>query len=83
MTNPCLFHGISKVACCAESVLERDFKKAVIVTDGFASMKPEMSEKLKERRLRTLTVLFGNSRDCDDFAQFGDVVLLEDVCEER
>jgi len=69
--------------CFPESVLERDFEKAVIVTDGFASMKPELSEKLKERRLRTLTVLFGNSRDCDDFAQFGDVVQLEDICEER
>jgi len=69
--------------CIAESVLERDFRKAVIVTDGFASMKPELSEKLKEHRLRTLTVLFGNSRDCDDFAAFGDVVQLEDICEER
>lgn len=39
--------------------LDRGLDKAVILTDGYASMQQENQEKLKQRRARTLTVLFG------------------------
>ena len=67
--------------CIAESILERDFDKAVVITDGVASMRPELKDQLKRRGLRTLTILFGNASVCDDLAEFGDVVELEDVTE--
>ena len=67
--------------CIAESILERDFDKAVVITDGVAAMRPELKDQLKRRGLRTLTVLFGNASVCDDLAEFGDVVELEDVTE--
>ena len=44
--------------CIAESILERSLDKAVIFTDGYASMTQEKQEDLKNKRLRTLTVLF-------------------------
>lgn len=69
--------------CIAESILERKFEKAVIITDGYASMKQELRDQLKERGLRALTILFANARECEEFAEFGDVVQLEDICEER
>jgi hypothetical protein len=44
--------------CIAQSILERKFDKAVIVTDGYASMNPGLQQKLSERKLKTLTILF-------------------------
>lgn len=65
--------------CIAQSILDRGFDKAVILTDGYASMKPELTEALRRQRARTLTVLFGGKQECPEWAQFGDVVQLEDV----
>ena len=67
--------------CIAESIVERDLDKAVIFTDGYASLQTQHSERLKQSRVRTLTVLFGGKADCDEFAPFGDVVQLTDVTE--
>ena len=67
--------------CIADSILERGFDKAVVITDGFAFMQPEKSEALQERNLQTLTVLFDKAQCCEAFEPFGDVLLLEDVCE--
>jgi len=67
--------------CIAESVLERDLDRAVIITDGYAGLRVESSERLKQRRVCTLTVLFGGKADCDEFAPFGDVVQLADITE--
>lgn len=67
--------------CVAESILERGFERAVIITDGYAWMKSELQEQLKARQLSTLTILFGRQQTCDEFAPFGEVVHLEDICE--
>ena len=66
--------------CIAEHVLANRFDKAVILTDGYASMTSENQEELRQRRVRTLTVLFGGKTDCLEFGQFGHVVQLEEVC---
>ena len=70
-------------SCVAQSVLDMGFDKAVVITDGYASMSDELREKLKERGLSTLTILFDRATECEDFALFGDVLDLEDVCEQR
>ena len=66
--------------CIAESIIERKFTKAVVLTDGYASMRKDNSEKLKKLGLTTLTILFDRAQTCRDFEVFGDVVRLEDVC---
>lgn len=65
--------------CIAQSILDRGFDKAVILTDGYASMKPELAEALRKQRVCTLTVLFGGKMDCPEWAAFGEVVQLQDV----
>jgi hypothetical protein len=67
--------------CIAQSLLERGFDKAVVITDGYASMSGDLKPQLKAHGLVTLTILFDDAQTCDDFAQFGDVVQLEDICE--
>ena len=44
--------------CIAQSILDRGFDKAVIITDGYASLTEENQEQLERRAIRTLTVLF-------------------------
>ena len=65
--------------CIAEHVLANRFDKAVILTDGYASMTEENQEQLKARAFRTLTVLFGGRTDSPEFEGLGDIVQLEDV----
>lgn len=65
--------------CVADSLLERNLDKAVILTDGYAALSPQKQEELRRKKLRTLTVLFGGKTDCAEFAPFGDVVRLEDI----
>ena len=67
--------------CGARSILERGFDKAILITDGFASLSPELKEKLMRQGLVTLTVLFDDSDCCEDFSGFGDVVQLKDICQ--
>jgi hypothetical protein len=67
--------------CIAQSILERGFEKAVILTDGYASMNDDLRAQLQKRGVKTLTILFDGATECEDFACLGDVVLLEDVCE--
>ena len=66
--------------CIALSVVERKFDKAVIITDGYASMSEENQAKLKKQGVLTLTILFDRAQTCEDFEKFGDVVQLEEVC---
>jgi hypothetical protein len=66
--------------CIAKSILERGFDKAIIITDGYASMDDDLKQKLKEQKLSTLTILFDDAQYCDDFETFGEIVLLGDVC---
>jgi len=42
-------------------------------------MSDELKQQLAKQRLATLTILFDGKADCEDFAQFGEVVQLEDV----
>ena len=63
----------------AQSILERGFDKAVIITDGYASMSDDLKQQLRKRGLVTLTILFDDAQTCDDFAEFGEVVQLGDV----
>lgn len=65
--------------CIADSILERGFDKAVILTDGYASLDDNKQTELKKLKLQALTILFGGKTDCDEFAPFGDVVQLDDI----
>jgi hypothetical protein len=65
--------------CIAESIIERDLDKAVILTDGYAGLNEEHQTALKQRRVCTLTVLFGGKTDCEELAPLGDVVQLDDI----
>lgn len=67
--------------CIAKSVLEREFERAVITTDGYATMKPELQAQLKQRGFQALTVLFGASPNAESLASLGPVVELDDICD--
>jgi len=63
----------------AESVVEQKFRRAIVLTDGFAFLTEEKRLALKESKASLLTILFGGARTCEPLAAFGDVVQLEDV----
>jgi len=65
--------------CVAKSILERAFDKAIIITDGYASMNDDLKQQLIKQKLSTLTILFNNAQSCEEFASFGDCVFLEDI----
>jgi hypothetical protein len=65
--------------CVADSVIERSFERAVILTDGHASLTAEKKDALKKGRVNLLTILFGGSSDCEPLAPFGQVVQLDQV----
>ena len=67
--------------CVAQSILERGFDKVVVITDGYASMSDELKQRLKEHGLVTRTILIDDAQTCEDLAEFGEVVQLEDVCD--
>lgn len=67
--------------CIADSILEHACDKAIIFTDGYASLNKEIQEELKTKKTQVLTVLFGGRMDCEEFAPLGDVVQLEDSTE--
>jgi hypothetical protein len=67
--------------CIAESIIERDYDKAVVITDGYASLENSLQEELRKRRVRILTILFDGKTECEEFEPFGDAVQLEDVTE--
>ena len=67
--------------CVARSIIERGFDKAVMITDGCASLSSELKEKLSRQGMTTLTVLFDEADSCEAFSGFGDVVQLEDICQ--
>jgi len=67
--------------CIAKSIIEKTYDRAVIITDGVASMKANLKEELKSRKVKTLTVLFGSYTDRSIvFGEFGDVMELDEVC---
>ena len=66
--------------CIVQSIIEKDFDKAIIITDGYASMNDDLKQQLKQQRLSTLTILFDDARECEGFEDFGEIVHLEDIC---
>ena len=60
-------------------ILAHRFDKAIILTDGYASMTDENQKQLKARAFRALTVLFGGRTDNPEFEALGDVVQLDEV----
>jgi len=44
-------------------------------------MSDEFSKQLMAMGLVSLTILFDGTNSCEDFARFGDVVNLADICE--
>lgn len=67
--------------CVAQNIWENKFSKAVVFTDGYASLEDKWKQRLREQHVLTLTVLFDGRTECEDLAEFGDVVILEDVVE--
>jgi hypothetical protein len=65
--------------CVAASIVERGLDKAIVLTDGYAGLKPDLQDELRRRRVRVMTVLFGSKQECPEFAPLGDVVQLEDI----
>jgi len=43
-------------------------------------MSDDLNERLKKHRLVTLTILFDNAQTWEDFAQFGELVQIDDIC---
>jgi len=67
--------------CVARAISERGYDRAVVLTDGYASLDDDHAQLLGEDRPSILTILFGAKTDCPELAPFGDVVQLADVIE--
>jgi len=67
--------------CVANSILERGFERAVIITDGYATMQPDLQAQLKKQHFQGLTVLFGDTPNAESLASLGPVVELADICD--
>ena len=65
--------------CVADSMLERGWDKAVVLTDGYAELSEEKRAELKRKNVRTLTLLFGGLTESSEWAATGDVCELEAV----
>jgi len=66
--------------CVAESILKEGYDKAVVITDGWASMKKENLEALKKRKVKTLTILLSKShKEPDCFKELGPTLKLKDA----
>jgi len=68
--------------CIARKILEKEYERSVVITDGLAGLKEDNATALRKAGCRVLTVLFGGKQDCPEFQPFGDVVQLETVIEE-
>jgi len=67
--------------CIAKTILEKEYERAVVITDGYGGLKEENSAALKKAGSRILTILFAEKDECPEFEPFGEVVKLEDVTE--
>lgn len=67
--------------CIAKAILEKEYEKAVVITDGYGGLEEENSTALKKAGSRILTILFDDKDECPEFEPFGEVVKLEDVTE--
>jgi hypothetical protein len=63
----------------ASSILENQYEKAVVITDGYSSISADLQKRMKEKGERILTILFGGASERNDFASFGEVVHLQNA----
>ena len=68
--------------CIANTILEKEYERAAVITDGYGGLKEENSAALAKAGIRILTILFAEKKECPEFEPFGEVVKLEDVTEE-
>ena len=67
--------------CVARVILDKECDRAVIFTDGYASLDDEHTHALTEAHPHILTILFAGKTDCPDLQPFGEVMQLVDVIE--
>ena len=67
--------------CIAKNMLENNYDKAVIFTDGYASMHKENMDRLKKINAKTFTVIFDNGHMDNVLKNFGPVVDLKEIVE--
>lgn len=65
--------------CIAESIIDKNYDKAVIITDGYASLSSGLSDELKKRKTAILTILFGRCTHSPDLEAFGETIKLDDI----
>jgi len=63
----------------AKSILENEYQKAVVITDGYSSIEPELQKEMKKKGVKILTILFGGANESCDFDDFGDVIHLKNA----
>lgn len=63
----------------AEHILEHRFEKVIVITDGYASMKPENLKALQDRRVMTLTILLEQAYVQVPWRDVGEVMQLDEV----
>ena len=67
--------------CIAKTILEKEYERAVVITDGYGELNEENSAALRKAGSRILTILFAEKNECPEFEPFGEVVKLKDVTE--
>ena len=65
--------------CIAKEILEKEYERAVVITDGYASLSESNAVLLKKFKVRILTILFDGGEECEDLAPFGQVVQLDEL----
>lgn len=65
--------------CVARSILEQEYERAVVITDGYADLDDVNAEEMKKAGTKILTILFGGAEECEALQPFGDIVKLEDM----
>lgn len=65
--------------CIAQSIIKNDYSKAVIFTDGWASMDDNNKYILKSKNVSILTIVFGRGETDIVLKNFGPVLYLEDI----
>ena len=69
-----------RLEASAQVLCKEGYEKAVVITDGWASMKKENFEALKKRKVKTLTILLSRShKEPDCFKELGSIVSLRDA----
>ena len=65
--------------CVARSIVEKEYERSVVITDGYADLNEDNAAEMKKRGIRILTILFSGAEECEAFAPFGEVVKLEEM----